>query len=785
MGNNTLRYFGATLRARWISPRRIRFWLVLLVVVYTLLGFLGVPWLVQYLAVNTAREDFDRDLRIEAVHLNPYTLTFQIDGLALDDTDDRPLLAWEQLFVDLSWSSIINRAWTFQTIRLDRPVIQEERFTSGETRLSRLIPESKDTTSEEEEAGSPPALRVENLRVEDAILRFADNLPGGTSGDEETNRVAFALQDLELSVDGFTLREEASFPVQLGGQVAGGGVLGFDGTLQLLPSLVLQGETRVDELALKQAEPYLRQFAGVRVDSGALNLSGKIHTATGEPFAFRGAAGIDALSILDGADGELLVGWDSIRTERIKLSLGERQIKTAPVFVDGLSGRVTIHQDRTSNFGRLMAKEAPPAAEEDDEAAGSDAGADPFGITLEAIRFVDGALRFADNSLPLPFSTSIHSLEGQISTLSSTSAQPAQVNLEGQVADYGLARIGGTLHAWHPMRKTSLEVSFRNLEIPEYSPYTVQFAGRKIAGGTMDLDLDYRISDRQLTGDNNLVLHDLRLGEKIASSDAIDLPLDLAIAMLKDRNGVIDLDLPVSGDVGEPEFDIGHVIRQALTKTLASIVQSPFRFLASLVGAESEELGRIAFPEGRSDLTPPQRERVARLRAALNQRPKLMLELSGPFNETLDGPELKRSKAVQALKQHLAEADRDVTDPSLTAMSTQGVVETMFTTRYPDKKLEQVKARFTEPRDESSGETAFDALAYRNHLAERIIAAQPVTGANLKALANERATAVREVLIDRDLDNSIAADRVRILGPTEVVSGEDERITMEIGLAPN
>ena len=177
MVNSALAHFGGTLRARWINPRRIRLWLILLVVVYTLLGFLGVPWLVQYLAVNTAREDFGRDLRIEAVHLNPYTLTFQIDGLALDDTDDRPLLAWEQLFVDLSWSSIVNRAWTFQTIRLDEPVIHEERFTSGETRLSRLIPESKARESEDEGAGSPPALRVEDLRVESAVLRFADNLP--------------------------------------------------------------------------------------------------------------------------------------------------------------------------------------------------------------------------------------------------------------------------------------------------------------------------------------------------------------------------------------------------------------------------------------------------------------------------------------------------------------------------------------------------------------------------------------------------------------------------------
>lgn len=780
MDNGSLGHY---LRTRWINARRIRFWLLVLIVVYTLLGFLVVPWLVQYLAVNTAREDFGRELRIEAVHLNPYTLTFQVDGLALADTDDRQLLGWRRLFVDLSWSSIINRAWTFQTIRLDEPVVQEERFASGETRFTRLFPASPDSAPEEEEPTSLPALQVEEVRVEGAALRFADNLSGGSaSSDDKPSRVTLGLRDLGLSVDAFTLKEGASFPVRLDGQVEGGGVLGFDGTLQLLPGLDLEGEARIDDLGLAQAEPYLRQFAGARIDSGALNLDGRMRTDAQEPFAFQGAAGVQALHIDDGSDEEPLIGWDSIRSEQLDLSLDSRQLSTAPISVDGIAGRVVIHEDRTTNFGRLMVNDTASPANEPEKAEPSDKAAEPFGVNIEGINFTDGALRFADNSLPLPFSTSIHSLGGQVSTLSSASAQPAQVDLEGQVADYGLARIGGSIHAWHPLRETDLALTFRNLEIPEYSPYTVQFAGRRIAGGTMDLDLEYRINDKQLDGRNNLVLRDLELGEKMASSEAMDLPLDLAIALLEDGDGVINLDLPVSGDVGQPEFDIGKVVRQALNATLASVVESPFRFLAGLVGADSEELGRIEFAEGRSDLTPPQRERVAKLRDALNQRPQLVLELAGPFNRTVDGPRLQRDKALEALGQRLAEAGREVADPSLTAESTQDVVETMYTTHYPDSDLQQVRERFTEGQDGASDEAGFDALAYRNHLAERVTAAQSVTDADLNALADARASAVREALVNADDDNGIAADRVRILDP-EAVEGEDAEVTMEVGIA--
>ena len=132
-------------RKSGVECRRVRFWLLVLIILYTLLGFFAVPWIIQYLAVNSAEKDFGRELRIEAVQANPFTLTLQIDGVELDDTDNRQLLGWDRLFIDLAWSSLVNRTWTFQTIRLEKPIILEERFASGETRLSRLASEFSDT----------------------------------------------------------------------------------------------------------------------------------------------------------------------------------------------------------------------------------------------------------------------------------------------------------------------------------------------------------------------------------------------------------------------------------------------------------------------------------------------------------------------------------------------------------------------------------------------------------------------------------------------------------------
>ncbi|MEX1222326.1 MAG: DUF748 domain-containing protein [Idiomarina sp.] len=775
MHSSSLNQFGSYVRTKWASPRRIRFWLLVLVIVYTLLGFFGLPWIIQSVAQSTAKEDFARELRIESVQTNPYTLTLRINGVELDDIDNQQLLSWDHLFVDLAWSSITNQAWTIETIQLKQPVIQEERFASGETRLSRLATaNSNDQTSAEEAPAQLPALQLNQLQVEGGVVRFADNLQ--SADGEAPTPVSLALQDIGLSVEHFSLQEGTSFALTMNAQVAGGGMLKFDSTVQLLPTFTMDANANITDLALKQAEPYLQQFMNVQLDSGTLTVSGQLHTNAEQPLAFDGSAGVDSLSIRKDSNSETLIGWQRLHTEQIKLNLAEQQLTTAPINVAALTGRIVIFEDKSTNFGQLVVR-----SPENTETAPSEP-TNPFAITIDGIKLSDATIQFADNSLPLPFATRIHTLSGEISTLSSSSAEPARVNLEGEVAEFGLAQVEGAMHAWHPMRQTNIHVIFRNLQIPEYSPYTVEFAGRKIEGGTMDLDLNYTVNQNQLDGKNKLLLHDLKLGEKMASSNAMDLPLNLAIALLQDSNGVIDLTLPVSGNVDNPQFDFGEIIQQAVGNAITSVVTAPFSFLASLIGADSEELGKVQFAAGRSELLPPQRQRIAKLRKALHERPNLILELAGPFNPDFDGPSLQREKASKALQQRLTEENRESSNASLTAESNQDLVEAMFIKHYSETSLTALKDYFTEQSTESTDEPSFDALAYRNQLAKQVVAAQSVAQAELHAIAKARAEAVQHALVNAEDETSIAADRVRILEPKQVDSVNGERVAMEIGV---
>lgn len=773
-------------RHRWINLRRVSLWALVAVALYTLAGFFLAPWLAGGIAEDKVQEDLGRELRIGDIDFNPYTFTLNVTDFALADPDGHELVAFDRLFVNFTLASLFRQAWTFQQVRLEGPVVQEERFASGETRFFRL----KDDIMGESEAsgeGRMPATVIRDLDVAEGSIRFVDHLT--PASDPSGATATIAVQAFTLSLENAALHENTLFPVHCAGQLQAGGSFSFDGEMRVSPTLEINGSLGAEALALSPAEPYLQQRARLAIKGGDLSLDGRLSVSGDESLAYRGSAAVDGLSLapLDPDDTEPVAGWQAMEIKQLDLSLAQRSLEASSVSIEDGSGRVIIHEDQTTNFNRLMVA----GAEGKDAAPEGDYGEDaaPLRVSIAGIVLADSRLQFADHSLPLPFSTRIHKLNGKVSTLASDTQTPADVQLEGQVREHGLARIEGTIHAWQPKRDTNVTLTFRNLVVPDYSPYTIAFAGRRIAEGRMDLDLGYRLADGKLEGRNAIVLHDLELGETVESPGAMDLPLSLAVALLKDSEGVIEMDIPVTGDLGDPQFELGGAIRSAIGDAIGSVVSAPFRFLAGLLGAGEEDLQRIAYPAGRSDLTPPQRKRVGLLRKALVKRPDLTLELVGPFDPDVDGLALKRQRAVEQLAKWLREQGREVSSPDLTAEPTQDAMEAIFSRAYPETSLDEVREQFTlEPDENPEGRSAFDAVAYRAHLAEEVIAAQPVTDADLAALGQARAAAVRNRLLadasdDPEEGAAVEPERVLLAEPREVESENDEQVVMEVGLA--
>ena len=236
-------------------------------------------------------------------------------------------------------------------------------------------------------------------------------------------------------------------------------------------------------------------------------------------------------------------------------------------------------------------------------------------MRIQRLRIQNAKLDFTDLSLRPQFSAKIYELNGVVTGLSSNRDSRSQIELEGRVDEFGLARIRGVLNPFVPRNNTDVNVVFKNVDMVSASPYSMKFAGYKIAEGKISLDLQYKVRNGQLEGANQIVIDKLTLGERVDSPDALKLPLELAIAILKDSNGRIDLGLPVSGNMNDPQFSYGAIIWKAISNVLTKIVTAPFRALGSLFGISGEKLEAIDFDPGSDRLLPPEREKLKQWRS--------------------------------------------------------------------------------------------------------------------------------------------------------------------------
>jgi len=468
-----------------------------------------------------------------------------------------------------------------------------------------------------------------------------------------------ALDDMAFGVDEISENLAAALPVHATFRVRDGGSFAAAGqVVPAGPSADLK--FKLADWSLKPVQPYLTAQTALTLASGLLGVEGRaVYGKRGS--SFKGSVSLRDLRLNESDTGELFLAWKSLASGDLEATAAKLEIKE--LTLDGVDTKVLIHKDKSVNLGSILRKKTadagaekvtpvpPVTASSAAAAADSQGSTPPFVVNVDRLRVSNGEMDFEDHSLTLPFGTRIHRLRGAVIGLSSRPGAPGQVELEGQVDDYGLARAIGQMDFSNPTEFTDLKVIFRNVEMTRLTPYSATFAGRKIDSGKLSLDLEYKIKKRQLAGDNQIIMDQLTLGERVDSADARNLPLDLAVALLQDSEGRIDLGLPVSGSLDDPQFSYGALIWKAVVNVIGKIATAPFRALGALLGG-GEKLESIAFETGEAKLTPPEREKLVRLAAALNKRPGLSLTLHGVYAEvdraSLQDRQLRRAVAVRA-----------------------------------------------------------------------------------------------------------------------------------------
>jgi outer membrane protein OmpA-like peptidoglycan-associated protein len=593
---------------------------------------------------------------------------------------------------------------------------------------------------------APWRLRVKQVAVSDGSLTL-DN-PYTQPARLELHPVSLELRDLAYPAVGQT-------PFELALTVNNDSELSLAGSLQTDAG---DGSLRytLTALPLALANPALDSVVNADVLSGQLSLDGELRFADFAPTTASADLRLPDLSLMIHGSEDRALSWTELAIPGIAVDLDARRVETGIISLRGYRGRVQIREDGRLNVQLAMRESA---ADNGDEPA-ADEGAAPWTVALGGVEIAGGTVDFQDDSLPLEFRTLIGDIDGTIGALETAGTQRVPVDLAGSVDGYAPVSIRGAAAPFAPEPDLDLAVSFIGIDIARLSPYAGTYAGYAIKAGTLNLDLNYALAEGRLQGENRAIISQMQLGAPFESERAADLPLKLAIALLKDSRGVIDLDVPVEGDVDDPSFRLGKVIGRAIANVITNIVTAPFKLLAGLAGSD-EDLQFVAFAPADATLTAPAAGKLDALGDALAQRPQLQLLASGATDSEDEATLREQRLREQLLAAGLSPAALAARDESWAAAIAE---------RY----IAIAPAAGAAGKDK---EPPPPAAQY-----EAVLAALTVPRAVLSRLATDRAAAVKRYLV---ATSGIAADRVTISGgATTANAGEDSAaagVTLDVG----
>lgn len=602
--------------------------------------------------------------------------------------------------------------------------------------LAVLPPQGEVTRTTNEQQGHESGWRIQlpDVQLRDYQLNLADLQP-------ETP-ISLKLSSLNLDIAGFDSGDDTPFDLKLDTRLDGEGRLAAQGQARLDP-VSLDVRVTAENIDLQLAQAYLDPFVRIDVRDGRLDTIANVQVESVDPLllSVNADAGISSLHIVDAIENRDLVRWERLQLDGIAYRNDSVSVAQARLLKP--YARIIINQDLSTNLGNLVIEQ--PADEEESAKA-------PLGVRIGAVNIEQGSVNFADFSLQPNVALTVEEMNGRLGTLDNRSSTPAELNLTGQVDRYAPVKLEGSLTPFDPLNSLDVTASFKDIELTTLSPYARKFAGYRIRKGRLDLDLRYRVEDGELDADNQVLLRDLQLGERVESPNAVDLPVRLAVALLKDGQGNINIALPVQGDLNNPDFDIMPVIWQSVGNLLSRVTTAPFRFIASLIGNEKDDLSQVLFTAGAAELDDQARQRLDGLASALGDRPALRLEVEGMSSPAADGPLVAQQRLDRELTRRWKKAleQGQARSSDLQTAVPEGEVPGLLEAIYQDRLKQEVP-------EEWSG---LEAQARNERIRLAILETWQGSEALLRRLAQERNESIKAYLVD---NAGLSASRVQLL----------------------
>ncbi|MFK7828428.1 MAG: DUF748 domain-containing protein [Congregibacter sp.] len=432
----------------------------------------------------------------------------------------------------------------------------------------------------------------------------------------------------------------------------------------------------LQSLPLSWINPLVNEAARTDISRGELSLKTQVSLDAFAPDTITADLDIsDFATVLHETDQEVF-SLNKLAVSNAQIDIPEQSVRIAELALQRPMGSLHILEDGTMNINGVVRDTSTIVGDRETPSSDAPTGersnvteveTKPWRVALNKLTLREGQLDFADASLPLPFKTLIDNIQADASDIDTAAEKPLALLFTGSVDGYAPVRIEGSGRPLAAQRDGELQLDFQGMDIATMSPYSGTYAGYSIDSGTLSVNLRYGLDGQQLDGDNRIVISQMELGEPVESDLAMKLPLKLGLALLTDSAGVIDLSVPVSGNVNDPSFSLGPIIGTAIRNIIVKAVTAPFSLLAGLVGSE-EDLENIRFAAGEATLGTDANSALEALAKALEQRPKLQLRIIGSSDPINDVQALRRAALRQSLlDEGLSEASIDLRDAGFMA----------------------------------------------------------------------------------------------------------------------
>ena len=728
------------------------------------------------------------------VGLQKDALSLQLEGLAVSlaglrlrergaqqDVLSLPRFAVARTAVDLSKRDAI-----VGEIATGGALIKVSRSRQGEINLLRLVPPTEPAVAapQSRKEGAPAAppsagsatpwrVKVGSLNVAGYRVEVRDEVPA--------EPVALVIDELsvrarDLSTAQNAPRGKLAVALRLNGNPAT-----VDGSVSLAP-IRTDLQVTAQALDLRPFQSYASEKVKVTLTSGQLSTAGKLQVEVAEPAGlqakYAGELTIGKFAALDRSAAEEVLRWDSLALHELTVSVNPLVVRARKVALADFFARLSVQPNGRLNLQDILAAPTPespappgqaaaaapsaspqPAVADDHPAAGS-----PSDIQIEEITLQGGHIQFLDRSLKPNYSATLTEIGGRVSGLSSAEASRADLELRGKLENAAPLEIVGQVNPLKRDLFADIRARFTGMDLSPTTPYAAKYAGYTIEKGKLSFDLQYHIDKRALDSQNKVFVDQFTFGEKVESPTATSLPVKFAVALLKDRNGEIHLDIPVTGSLDDPKFSIWRIVWQVIGNLITKAVTSPFALLGSLVGG-GESMQYVEFEPGLIVVSDAGAKKLDQLASALAEKPGLKLDITGHVD-----PEADR----EGLKQYLLQ--RKVKAQKLLALSKQGAtampVDDMPIEADEYEKYLTLAYRaetFPKPRNAIGIVRALPVP----EMEKLILTHTEVGEEELRRLAADRANAVKQALLK---SGKLDAERLFIVEPKALLPEKKENV---------